>query len=341
MHSAHLPALMSMIPALLTSRDNSSNSFDTGPAADQDYGYVPTEAVAILFLALFGISTILHIGQAAWFKLWFLIPTAALCGLGELIGWSGRLWSAINPEARNAFLIQITCTIISPTPLLAASFIILGRTIPELGTAYSRLTPRLYTMVFLPCDIIALIVQGLGGGVASSAGVNNVAGANRGSRIMLGGIAFQFAVIIIFSVFGIDFFLHYVRDRRVRNDGSARGVLTPRLKLMLAALAFSALTLFIRSVYRIIELQGGWRGRIIRTQVYFNVLDGGMVVLAIFTLNFAHPGFLLRQFAPTKKGGVEMGGLRNSGDGQYAPRKGSIQLNTLEEPRNVEAKGQF
>jgi hypothetical protein len=28
--------------------------------------------------------------------------------------------------------------------------------------------------------------------------------------------------------------------------------------------------------------------------VYFNVLDGGMVVLAIFTLNFAHPGVLLQ-----------------------------------------------
>jgi hypothetical protein len=40
------------------------------------------------------------------------------------------------------------------------------------------------------------------------------------------------------------------------------------------------------SIYRIIELTGGWEGHIIRTEVYFNVLGGATVVLAIFTLNF-------------------------------------------------------
>jgi hypothetical protein len=47
-------------------------------------------------------------------------------------------------------------------------------------------------------------------------------------------------------------------------------------------------------VYRVIELQDGWLGRIIRTQVYFNVLDGAMVTLAMCTFNFAHPGSLLK-----------------------------------------------
>jgi len=40
-------------------------------------------------------------------------------------------------------------------------------------------------------------------------------------------------------------------------------------------------------------LSDGWNGRIISTQVYFNVLDGAMVTLAIYTLNIAHPGLLL------------------------------------------------
>jgi hypothetical protein len=49
-----------------------------------------------------------------------------------------------------------------------------------------------------------------------------------------------------------------------------------------------------RSVYRIIELTGGWTGRIFHTEVYFNVLNGGMVTLAIFALDFTHPGVFLR-----------------------------------------------
>jgi hypothetical protein len=60
-----------------------------------------------------------------------------------------------------------------------------------------------------------------------------------------------------------------------------------------------------RSVYRTIELQDGWTGRIIHTELYFNVLDGGMVTLAVFTMNFIHPGvFLGENVEQTKE--VEM-----------------------------------
>ena len=44
-----------------------------------------------------------------------------------------------------------------------------------------------------------------------------------------------------------------------------------------------------------IELGGGWNGRIFNTQLYFNVLDGGMIVLAVFTWNFVHPGVFLAE----------------------------------------------
>ncbi|KAJ7028653.1 RTA1-like protein [Mycena alexandri] len=268
---------------------------DDAPTDDNSqYGYKPSEAIAILFITLYGISTscdffhscnaqpvklmgafsppVLHIGQATYYRMWWLLPTAVLCGIGKLLGWSGRLWSSISLAAQTPFLMQISTTIIAPTPLLAASFVIhfpippvhvvktFQRVIQRLGTSYSRLTPKWYTILFLPCDIIALVIQGVGGGMASSA--NDLARANVGAHVMLGGIAFQFAVIILFSALTADF-VH-------------------------------------RSVYRIIELSGGWDGRIIQTEVYFNVLDGGMVVLALFTLNFAHPGLLLRQ-APAKE----------------------------------------
>ncbi|KAJ7431442.1 RTA1 like protein-domain-containing protein [Mycena galericulata] len=131
---------------------------------DRHYGYVPKEAVAIIFLTLYGTSTILHIAQAVWFRMWWLLPTAALCGVAELLGWSGRLASSTSPTSLTPFLIQISTTIMAPTPLLAANFMILSPVIQRLGTSYSVLSPKWYMIFFLPCDVIALMVQGVGGG---------------------------------------------------------------------------------------------------------------------------------------------------------------------------------
>ncbi|KAK7064938.1 RTA1 like protein-domain-containing protein [Favolaschia claudopus] len=261
---------------------------------DSQYGYVPQESVAILFLVLFGISTLVHAGQAIHFRLWWLLPTAMLCGVGEIIGWTGRLWSSYSPNEFAPFAAQTCATIVSPTPLLAASFLIMERVVQRLGASYSRLTPKWYLVLFLPCDLIALVVQGVGGGLASAA--KTLDGANQGADIMLYGIAFQFAVIIIFTILAMDFLQRYIRDkpvRRVTDSDSVRGDLTLRLKIMLGALAFSTTVLVVRSIYRLIELSDGWTGRIIRTEVYFNVLDGAMITLAIFTLNFIHPGIFL------------------------------------------------
>ncbi|KAJ7476724.1 RTA1-like protein [Mycena latifolia] len=262
-------------------------------AQDTAYGYVPHEGVAILFLTLFGISTLLHAAQAAYFRMWWLLPTACLCGIGELVGWSGRLWSSFSPRLGDPYMMQITTTIIAPTPLIAVNFILLARIITRLGPCYSRLTPRWYTRIFLTCDIIALVVQGLGGGLAASS--HKPKTMQLGSNIMLGGIVFQFAAICVYTACGVDFLRNYTAATPVRAQISSmeRGALTRRLKLMIAALGFSTLVLFIRSIYRIVELADGWTGRIITTELYFNVLDGGMVVLAIFTMNFAHPGLLL------------------------------------------------
>ncbi|KAJ7897821.1 RTA1-like protein, partial [Mycena leptocephala] len=270
----------------------------TLPSADipeSQYGYIPSEKVAITFLALFGLSTALHIGQAVYFRMWWLLPTACLCGIGELVGWSGRLWSSFSPDADDPFMMQITTTIISPTPLIAVSFILLGRLVERIGPCYSRLSPQWYSRIFVSCDVVALVVQGLGGGIASSA--DDEAGSNMVcAHIMLGGIVFQFVAIIVYTSCAIDFLRNYTLNRPVREEQLSARVtrpMDPHVKYMICALAFSTFVLFVRSIYRIIELATGWHGKVIETQIYFNIFDGAMVILAIYTLNIAHPGLLL------------------------------------------------
>ncbi|KAJ7136318.1 RTA1-like protein [Mycena crocata] len=261
---------------------------------ENQYGYTPSQSIGIVFLVLFGLSTLIHAGQATYYRMWWLLPTACLCGVGELLGWAGRVWSSSDPTLDDPYMMQITATIISPTPLIAVNFILLSRIVQRLGVCYSRISARWYTIVFLTCDLVALVIQGAGGGLAASADDRDAT--QMGANIMLAGIVFQFVAIIVYSLCAGEFLRRYTLDRPVHglpSRGPAKAPLTLKVRLMICALAFSTLVLFIRSIYRIIELSDGWNGRIIQTEVYFNVLDGAMVVLAIFTMNIAHPGLLL------------------------------------------------
>jgi len=119
---------------------------------------------------------------------------------------------------------------------------------------------------------------------------------NLGSHIMLAGIVFQLVVIVIYSFCAIEFYLRYSKNSPFTSRSAltpVRGLCTEKLRHMAHALVFMTTCLFIRGVYRTVELAGGWNGRVISTQIYFNVLDGAMITLVVYTLNFAHPGRLL------------------------------------------------
>jgi hypothetical protein len=50
---------------------------------------------------------------------------------------------------------------------------------------------------------------------------------------------------------------------------------------------------FTSTIYRTIELNDGWTGKIITNQLLFNVLDGMPITVATYTFNILHPGYLL------------------------------------------------
>jgi len=264
-------------------------------ASQSLYGYIPSRPIAIVFLVLFTFSTSVHLFHALHLRQWFLLPTAVLCGIGELIGWSARLWSSINPLSVNSFVMQITTTIVSPTPLLAANFIVFGRIIDLLGSRYSRLGPHLYTKVFLTCDVVALVVQAFGGGLASMP--ENISQAKLGGNIAFGGIVFQLACICVYITLAAEYFWRYSRDVPVKGsyvfECRDPPPEPPHLKWILPATAAMTAFLFTRSVYRTIELANGWTGPIIHTQWLFVVFDATMVILAMITLSAFHPRLLL------------------------------------------------
>ncbi|KAJ4487658.1 RTA1 like protein-domain-containing protein [Lentinula aciculospora] len=259
---------------------------------DSPYGYVPALWICIMFIILFSVSTIAQLLHTLCVRQWFLLPTVVLAGCGEILGWIGRLWSNQNLQASDPYMIQIACLIISPTPLLGAHFIIFGRLVQILGSQYSRFKPTLYSRIFLSCDIVSLVVQAVGGGMTASA--NDDAGVNLGTNIMLAGIVIQLAILIIFSTTALEFVYRFNTDKPVRSEPSdAIGYMDRRRTIGLFAVFFATFCLFIRAVYRVIELADGWNGVVISTQWSFDLFDSGMVVLAMYTWNFVPVSWIL------------------------------------------------
>ena len=61
---------------------------------------------------------------------------------------------------------------------------------------------------------------------------------------------------------------------------------------MFPALGLATLTIYIRSCFRVAELQGGFNGTLANEEVPFMILEGAMVVIAAISLTVAHPGLI-------------------------------------------------
>jgi hypothetical protein len=74
-----------------------------------------------------------------------------------------------------------------------------------------------------------------------------------------------------------------------------------RVQLLLISVAFASLMIYIRGIYRSIELAQGWSGYVIRHEVFFIWLDGFVMVLCLASFAVGWVGFLLPRRTGWKK----------------------------------------
>ncbi|KAI0361569.1 RTA1-domain-containing protein [Trametes cingulata] len=270
------------------------------------YGYTPTKSVCIIFVLLFCVSTLLHIWQSIRSRAWWLLPTVALAGAAEIVGWVARTISSNDPTVRMPYIIQVSILVLAPTPFVAALFIGFGRVSDRLGAEYSRLRPSLYSKIFLTCDITSLLIQGGGGGIAATS-TTDPSKVRLGSNIILGGLFIQIIAMSIFVACMCEYAYRRAVDRPFRKPAmmsyreagtpAVHRTLTRPMKMLIAGICLATGFIYIRSVYRIIEFINGFDGPIAHNQTLFELFDGMLVTLAMYTLNFMHPGQLLKATA--------------------------------------------
>lgn len=108
-----------------------------------------------------------------------------------------------------------------------------------------------------------------------------------GTNTMVAGIVFQLVSISVFVYCAFDFL------RRTTRTGLIKVGKMDSINYMILAMMISVVFIYIRSIYRVVELAQGWTGYVMTHEVFFIILDGVMMIVAVGVFNIFHPGWLL------------------------------------------------
>ncbi len=136
--------------------------------------YQPTMAGNALFLVIMALLAIAHILLGIRYRTGMVWVGSMLLGLAaESTGYVARVLMHNDPFSRTYFLWYLICLTLGPVFIAAAIYLCLGRIVVIYGEHNSRILPRSYTVFFMGCDVVSLVVQAAGGGIAASFPLTN------------------------------------------------------------------------------------------------------------------------------------------------------------------------
>jgi hypothetical protein len=125
---------------------------------------------------------------------------------------------------------------------------------------------------------------------------------DNGNFTMMGGLSFQAFTLMVFLGLSADFAIRTLKAVRrhgttaLNADASSRRLRrSKRFRAMLFSLAFSALLIFARSVYRVIEISEGWKGELMTTEKFVIWLEAIPVAVSGAFLCVFHPANCFKQ----------------------------------------------
>ncbi|OAA50460.1 RTA1 like protein family [Metarhizium rileyi] len=273
--SRHLP------PGVKTFGPNATCSLDTCPDEWSIYGFRPSLAANAIFLGLFVLVGLVHGYLGYRWRSWGFMVGMILGCLSEVIGYAGRIMLYNNPFSFVGFMVQIVCLTIAPVFYTAPSMLLA----PDL----SHFNPQLFYWIFVPFDVVCLVLQAAGRAMSTNSDGNNTVGVN----VSMAGLALQVVVLAVLIACFADYMTRYVRSGRIRNFGW-------RLNAFFLGLASSILLILARCAYRVAELKDGYDGSLIREEIPFIILEGVLIVLAATALCFGHLGLVFGRDEPRK-----------------------------------------
>ncbi|KAL7951747.1 RTA1 domain-containing protein [Trichoderma barbatum] len=249
------------------------------------YKYRPSIAANAVFIALYATSIIVHAVLGIRWRQWNFMGLMIFGCIVEIGGYGGRLVLYNNPFSFGGFMDQIVLITIGPVFYTAGIYITLSKTINFLAPELSRIKPELFYWIFIPLDIVCLILQAAGGAMSTVSSGSSQTGVD----IAMAGLGLQVGGLFFFSVLFADYVARYVRKRPSAPLGT-------RMRLFFGFLGSAILLIFTRCIYRCYELSKGYvHSDLITDQGLFIGLEGVLVVVATFCLCIGHPGFIFNR----------------------------------------------
>ena len=250
------------------------------------WSYYPSFGAAILFTILFGISTVAHIIQAIVYRkrfCWVII----MAGLWETTGFLLRTLATRHQLSLGLYTPEELLILLSPLWINAFAYMILGRMIyyflPEQKVIGIR--ARKLAVYFVCMDIVAFIVQGVGGSMASEGPDESVENVMLGIHVYMSGIGLQQLFILLFVSLAIVFHRRIlVLERQAALFGK------PSWRPLLYALYTTLALITVRIIFRLVQYSAGILSSIPTHEAYFYCFEALPMSLAIGLMNVTYPG---------------------------------------------------
>ncbi|KAK7725843.1 hypothetical protein SLS63_007835 [Diaporthe eres] len=263
-------------------------TLDICPIEASLYGYRPRMSASIAFIVLYALSACIHIYLGWLWKKWFFMCCMVLGALDGIAGYTGRIILYNNPFDFTGFMLQIICITSTPVFFTAAIYVSLAATIEYFAPEVSRFRPRLYYWLFIPGDLICLVIQAAGGAMSTTS-----SGASQtGVDLALAGLVLQVVFMLVFCALFADYLIRYHRFSKTSAVGGGGPKFTRRLAVFFGFTATATLLILVRCAYRLAELHEGYGGDLVRDEALFIGLEGVMIIIAVFCLMVGHPGLV-------------------------------------------------
>ncbi|KXJ88949.1 RTA1 like protein-domain-containing protein [Microdochium bolleyi] len=289
-------------PTLIPFGPKSNCNLDLCPLEWTVFKYRPSMPASISFITAYSVLLCLHVYLGFRWRSWWFTSCMALGCVEEIIGYAGRIIMYHNPFSFAGFMIQIVCIGGAPVFYTAAIYVTISMLVESLDVSLSRIPPKMYYIIFISADIVALVLQAAGGALSTTSAGKST----EGNTLALAGLIFQVVVTFAFSIVFADYLVRYFRSQsRLRQQGAGTGAVAAataddlrRLRIFTAFMSAAILLILARCLYRVEELREGYRGVMMTKESLFIGLEGVLIVLAASCLLVGNPGFVLA--APEK-----------------------------------------
>ncbi|KAK9320289.1 RTA1 like protein-domain-containing protein [Lipomyces orientalis] len=253
------------------------------------YRYNPNLAAAIIFAALFGLVTVIHIYRVIRTKTWYFVPFL-IGGVFEVIGYVGRILSSRESPnwTMGPYIIQTLFLLLAPALFAASIYMELGRIIFLVnGESRSLIKRKWLTKTFVTGDVLSFLMQAGGGGIMTQS-------LHTGQYVVIGGLAVQLLFFGFFMATAVTF------HTRIHQRPTNTSISVPWSRHQYA-LYLASILILVRSVFRVIEYVEGNDGFLLRHEYFLYIFDAALMWSTMALFLVVPPGQLTQMLAEGKR----------------------------------------